>query len=261
MTLALLTKENFFKAFKNQSYVDKLKEIPQTFKVEHDEENKVTTIAIYGIIGDSWFSESFSANDIDRALNEAGDNDVVINLNSPGGDAFDGISIYNRLKRHPGKVTIFVDGWACSAASIIAMAGDEVVMGTGSMLMIHEAWSVVIGSKTDLRKEASVLEELEEGMIDIYMTKANVDREELREKVDAETWFSAKSAVEIGFADKVEGSEDEGDGKEGNTNNSTIKMKSNEDKKAILNELKTVLGKDTFEQEPKKPAAKRRVLF
>ncbi len=117
-----MTKETFFQSFKNQKYVEQLKKIPQNFKVKHDEEKSLTEITIYGIIGDSWFSDSFSASDIDRALNAAGgDKDIIINLNSPGGDAFDGISIYNRLKRHNGKVTINVDGWACSAASVIAM--------------------------------------------------------------------------------------------------------------------------------------------
>src|SRR5690625_3642680 len=201
----------FLKMFKNQKYVQQLKQIPQKFNVKHDDENKVTEITIYGVIGDSWWEDSFSANDIDKALNEASDNDIIINLNSPGGDAFDGISIFNRLKRHKGKVIVHVDGWACSAASIIAMAGDEVIMELGSMMMIHEAGSLVWGSKTDMRKEADVLEELEEGVIDIYNTKALISREEIREKVDAETWMSAKTGVEWGFADEAVGVEFDGE--------------------------------------------------
>ncbi len=230
-----MTKEDFLKSFKNQSYVNQLMEIPQKFNVVHDEEKKTTYITIYGVIGTRYWSDSFSANDMDKALNEAGNNDVIINLNSPGGDAFMGISIYNRLRRHNGKVTIHVDGWACSAASVIAMAGDEVVMGLGSMLMIHEASNIVWGTKQDMRKEADVLEELEEGIIDIYMTKANVDREEIRKKVDAETWFSAKKAVEIGFATKTEGSDDTEDDNEETT------IMSVAEKQQILNELKNTL--------------------
>mgnify|MGYP001356925501 CR=1 FL=1 len=234
-----MKKELFFKTFRNQKYVNQLKEIPQKFNVTHDEENKVTNITIYGVIGDSWWNDSFSANDIDKALNEAGDNDVVINLNSPGGDAFDGISIFNRLKRHNGKVTIHVDGWACSAASIIAMAGDEIIMELGSMMMIHEASSIVWGSKTDMRKEAEVLEQLENGIIDIYMTKANISREEVREKVNAETWFSASTAVELGFANKAEGVEVE-------------PAKEPQNKVGILNELQNILepNEQTEEVEP-----------
>lgn len=147
-----MTKEDFFKMFKNQSYVNQLKEIPQKFNAVHNEETNTSEITIYGVIGSSWWNDSFSASDIDQAIKDAGTNDIIINLNSPGGDAFDGISIFNRLKRHQGKVTIHVDGWACSAASVIAMAADELIMELGSMFMIHEASNIVWGTKTAMRK-------------------------------------------------------------------------------------------------------------
>lgn len=198
--------------FKNQAYNEKLSSIPHNFGVAHDDEQGITTLTIYGDIGESWWWDSTSAVDVDNALKNAGKNDLVIKLNSPGGSAFDGIAIYNRLKDHEGKVTIHIDGWACSAASVIAMAGDEVIMGAGAMLMIHEASNIVWGNKGDFRSEADLLEKLEDGIIDIYMTKANVSREDIREKVDAETWFSANEAVEIGFATStalsVEGNND-----------------------------------------------------
>ncbi|MCM3487890.1 Clp protease ClpP [Alkalihalophilus marmarensis] len=235
-----MSKEDFFSLFKNQSYVAQLKEIPQKFNVVHNEETKTSEITIYGVIGTSWWSDSFSASDMDNALNEAGNNDVTVRLNSPGGDAFMGIAIYNRLRRHNGKVTIFVDGWACSAASVIAMAADELVMGLGSMLMIHEASNIVWGTKSDMRKEASVLDELEEGIIDIYMTKANVSREEIRQNVDAETWYSAKKALEVGFANKVEGSSKDDPSNE--AEQPGAEEFSNEQKSQILNELKNVLN-------------------
>lgn len=236
--MRVMTREDFFKAFKNQSYVEQLKEIPQKFNVVHDEEIKTTNITIYGIIGYSWMGESFSSTDIDNALNEAGTNDIVINLNSPGGDAFAGIAIYNRLKRHEGKVTVHVDGWACSAASLFPAAADETIMGLGSMLMIHQASSFAFGTKVDMRKEADVLEELEEGNIDIYMTKANVSREEIREKVDAETWFNSKKAVEIGFATRSEGTSEE---KPAETSEITNSALNSDQKQEIINELKGIL--------------------
>ncbi|QOK28057.1 Clp protease ClpP [Cytobacillus oceanisediminis] len=186
--------------YKNQKYNEQLASIPHNFAVTHDEENGVSELTIYGDIGESWWWESTSASDVDSALKAAGSNDLIINLNSPGGSAFDGIAIYNRLKAHKGKVTINVDGWACSAASIIAMAADELIMGAGAMMMIHEASTIVWGSKTLMRKEAEMLEKLEDGIIDIYMTRANVEREEIRSMVNEETWFSANEAVEIGFA-------------------------------------------------------------
>ena len=193
------SKQDYFKTFKNQSYVEQLQKVERKFETFHNEATNSTEITIYGIIGDSWWEDSVSASDIDNALKSIS-GDIVINLNSPGGDAFDGIAIYNRLKKHDGKVTINVDGWACSAASVIAMAADELIMGLGSMFMIHEASSLVWGTKTEMRKEADVLDELEEGIIDIYMTKSTVSREEIRKMVDAETWFSAQKAVEFGFA-------------------------------------------------------------
>ena len=194
-----ILKEDFFKTFKNQSHIEQLKKVERKFETFHNEATNSTEITIYGIIGDSWWDDSVSASDIDNALKSIS-GDIIINLNSPGGDAFDGIAIYNRLKKHDGKVTINVDGWACSAASVIAMAADDLIMGLGSMIMIHEASTIVWGTKTDMRKEADVLDNLEDGIIDIYMTKANVEREEIRNMVDAETWFSAQKAVEIGFA-------------------------------------------------------------
>lgn len=240
-----MNKEHFFKMFKNQSFVDQLKEIPQKFNVVHNEEEKVSEITIYGVIGTSWWSDSFSATDIDNALNAAGDNDIIINLNSPGGDAFDGIAIYNRLRRHKGKVTVHVDGWACSAASVFPMAADEVIMGMGAMMMIHEASNIVWGTKTDMRKEADVLEELEEGIVDIYMTKANISREEVREKVDAETWMNAKTALKLGFADKAEGVESE----PASENHSP---RTPEQKQNVLNELHDMLKPNN--KQSKEPA-------
>jgi ATP-dependent Clp protease, protease subunit len=190
--------------YKNTNFDEQLKSVPHNFVATHDNEKGTSELTIYGIIGDSWWYDSTSAADIDFALKEANGNNIVIRLNSPGGSAFDGIAIYNRLvnykKDHNAKITIYVDGWACSAASVIAMAADELIMGLGSMFMIHEASSGVWGAKGDFRSEADLLEELEEGIIDIYMTKANVSREEIRKKVDAETWFSASKTVEIGFA-------------------------------------------------------------
>lgn len=242
----------FFRTFKNQKYVEQLKQIPQNYNVKHNEEEKITEITIYGVVGDTWFSDSFSASDMDKALNEAGDNDVIINLNSPGGDAFDGISIFNRLKRHEGKITVHVDGWACSAASIIAMAADDLIMELGSMMMIHEASSIVLGSKKDMRKEADVLDELEEGIIDIYGTKASIQRDEIRQKVDAETWMSARVAVELGFADNATGVEFDEE------SNTEPQNKEPKDKKAVLNELQNLLEP---QKEPEQPAATQRGFF
>lgn len=189
-------------AFKNEKYVNELKKIPHKFSAIHNAENSTTEITIYGVIGDSWWEDSVSAKEIDDVLNAAGTNDIVINLNSPGGDAFDGISIYNRLKRHAGNIKIYVDGWACSAASIIAMAADELIMGAGSMLMIHEASTFAWGKKGDFLSTADMLAKLDDSIVDVYMTKTNKERNEVIQLLEAETWFTANEAVEMGFADE-----------------------------------------------------------
>ncbi|MCM3291829.1 Clp protease ClpP [Paenibacillus sp. MER 180] len=198
-----ITKQDYFKTFKNQTYVNQLEKIERRFEARNNEETNTTELTIYGVIGNSYWQDSISASDVDEALKNA-TGDILIYLNSPGGDAADGVTIYNRLvdykKKHNSKVTVRVDGWACSAASLFPFAADEVVMGLGSMLMIHEASSFTWGTKRDMRKEADLLEQLEEGIIDIYMTKANVSREEIRNMVDNETWFSAQKAIDIGFA-------------------------------------------------------------
>lgn len=229
-----------FLKIKNEKYAEQLKSIPHNFAVAHDEEKNESTLTIYGVIGDSWWDDSTSAADVDNALKTVGSNDLIIHLNSPGGDAFDGIAIYNRLKKHEGKVIVHVDGWACSAASVIAMAADELIMGAGAMIMIHEASTIVWGTKNAFRKEADLLEKLEDGIIDIYMTKSKVDREEIKNMVDNETWFSANEAIEIGFATSTATSATAEDSEE--MTNLKAQMQ------AMENELKQLKNK-----EPEKP--------
>ncbi|MGF7046391.1 ATP-dependent protease ClpP protease subunit [Paenibacillus sp. DS2015] len=239
-----ISKEEYFKTFKNQSYVEYLNKVERKFETLHNEATNTTEITIYGIIGDSWSEDSVSASDIDKALKSA-TGDILIHLNSPGGSAFDGVAIYNRLinhkEKHGAKVTVRIDGWACSAASLFPAAADEVIMGLGSMLMIHEASSFVWGTKKEMRKEADLLDELEEGIIDIYMTKANVEREEIRNMVDGETWFSAQKAVDIGFATSTATPKTTEDNKEVSQLKAQMQSIQNE-----LQQLKNV--------EPQKPA-------
>lgn len=256
----------FFDKFKNTTHLEELKNMKREFKTFYNESKDVTEMTIYGVIGDTWWEDSTSASDIDFALKEI-TGDIVINLNSPGGDAFDGIAIYNRLKNHEGKVTVNVDGYACSAASVIAMSADILNMGDGAMIMIHEASTAVWGNKRDMRKQADILEELEEGMIDIYMTKANVSREEIRDMVDAETWLSASKAKEIGFATATETVEEP---PVENTSKGSVKVEvklSDELVKAfddMRNEIQELENKikntnDTLEQPI--VATKKRVIF
>jgi ATP-dependent Clp protease, protease subunit len=187
--------------FNNEKANKMAANIKHNFKAETN--GDTTEITIYGDIGESWWGESISANDIKNALNDIETDTITIRLNSPGGDAFDGIAIYNQLKNHKAKVIGYIDGLAASAASIIAMAADELIMNTGSMMMIHEASTFTWGTKADIKKTLNALEGVDKSIADIYMTRYNSDREELISLVEGETWFTASEAVDTGLADKV----------------------------------------------------------
>lgn len=224
--------------FKNEKY-NKLAKVPHKFAASTEGDS--STITIYGDIGDSWFGESISASDVEHALKGVTSNEIIVRLNSPGGAAFDGIAIYNLLKSHSAKVKIYVDGWACSAASIIAMAADELIMNVGSMMMIHEAATGMWGSKDDFEKEAVVLGKLNESITDIYMTRYTGERSEVEALVNEETWFTATEAAEIGFADKVKEEALPANVAEPETNyEDTMKKMFAEMKKELKNELQPI---------------------
>lgn len=126
-----------------------------------------------------------------------------VEINSPGGDVWDGIAIYNALRNHPATVTTRVDGMAASIASVIAQAGDHRVMVSGSQMMIHNAWGMTVGDKSDHEDMAKVLDVQDEVIAGIYASRAGRTPEEFRALMDAETWMTADSAVEQGLADEV----------------------------------------------------------
>jgi len=163
------------------------------------------TISIFDVIGeDGWTGGGVTAKRISAALRSIGNRDVIVRINSPGGDMFEGIAIYNLLRTHPAKVTVEVLGWAASAASIIAMAGDVIRMGLGSFMMVHNAWGLVIGNRHDLREAASLFEQFDAALADIYEARTGMDRVGIERLMDAETFMTAAQAVEYGFADAVD---------------------------------------------------------
>lgn len=127
--------------------------------------------------------------------------DIDVFINSPGGDVFAGASMYTLLKSHPGRVRVIVMGIAASAASVVAMAGDEVLISPVGYMMIHDPWSVVAGNARDLEKEAAVLREIGDGILAAYQQKTGLSERELREMLAAETYLNAQAAIEKGFAD------------------------------------------------------------
>lgn len=188
--------------FKNEKY-NKLQDIENTFKAETDADNDDLKITIYGDIGGYW-GDSTSAADVERALKNSKAQTVRIHLNSFGGDVFDGIAIYNQLKNHSAKIIVIVEGLAASAASVLAMAGDEIIIRTGGMLMIHEASTFAWGTKTDIQKTMNALTGIDKSLADIYMTRFKGERSEIETMILNETWFTADEAAAVGLADEVE---------------------------------------------------------
>lgn len=160
------------------------------------------TIYIFEDIGyDFWTGGGVTAKSVEEQLKAAGKTEITVLMNSPGGDLFEGVAIYNLLRLHPAKVTVKVLGLAASAASIIAMAGDRVEMGAGSFLMIHNAWVCACGNRHDLRAVADYLEPFDAALREVYAARTGLDDEELDQLLDAETWLNADEAIRRGFAD------------------------------------------------------------
>ena len=131
----------------------------------------------------------------------SGDGDVVIYLNSPGGDCIAASQIYTMLMDYPGNVTIKIDGIAASAASVIAMAGTTVLMAPTSLMMIHNPMTAAFGSKDEMEKAIEMLEEVKESIINAYELRTGLSRARISHLMDSETWMNANRAIELGFAD------------------------------------------------------------
>lgn len=159
-----------------------------------------TSISIYGSIGDTWDGNGVTARRISAALRTIGERDVTVNVNSPGGDFFEGVAIYNLLREHKAKVTVNVLGLAASAGSIIAMAGDEIRMGEGTHLMIHNAWAVVVGNRHDLADSAEVMATFDASMVSLYAARTGLSSETVADMMDKETWLTPADAIRDGFA-------------------------------------------------------------
>src|ERR671918_1131589 len=162
---------------------------------------KGAEIAIYDEIGAFGIPAKAFLDEL-RALGPVAE--LTVRINSPGGSVFDGVAIYNALKRHDAALTVWIDGIAASIASMIAMAGDEVVMPENAMLMLHDPSGLVMGTATDMRAMAEALDRMKAGMVAAYRDKSGRDDAEIEALMAAETWLSAEEAVDLGLADQVE---------------------------------------------------------
>lgn len=169
-----------------------------------DKAEEDRSISMYDVIGyDYWTGEGVTAKKVAGILRSLGAGPVTVNINSPGGDMFEGLAIYNLLREHKGEITVKVLGLAASAASVIAMAGDTVQIARAGFLMIHNAWVMAVGNRNDLQDIAATLEPFDKAMADIYAAKTGAEPKAMNKLMDAETWIGGSDAVERGFADAL----------------------------------------------------------
>ncbi|HED3137390.1 head maturation protease, ClpP-related [Citrobacter farmeri] len=172
------------------------------------------TISIFDVIGKDYWDEGVTAKRISGALRSLNGADVTVNINSPGGDMFEGLAIYNLLREYQGKVTVKVLGIAASAASIIAMAGDDIQIGRGAFLMIHNCWVIAVGNRHDFAELAVSLEPFDKAMADIYAARSGLEMETVQKLMDAESYIGGSDAVEKGLADSLLSADAVSDGDE-----------------------------------------------
>ncbi|RMX06720.1 Clp protease ClpP [Corticibacter populi] len=174
------------------------------------------TISILDVIGEDWWTgEGVTSKRIAGALRAIGERDVIVNINSPGGDMFEGVAIYNMLREHAGRVTVNILGLAASAASIIAMAGDEIRIGRPSFLMIHNCWCLAAGNRHDFAELSEQMEPFDAAMADVYQARTSIDLQRIQTLMDKESWIGGSAAVADGWADALLGDDaiaSDGDG-------------------------------------------------
>ena len=158
-------------------------------------------ITILDQIGEDWYGDGVAAKRVAAALRSIKADEVIVDINSPGGDFFEGVAIYNLLRQDSRKITVRILGLAASAASVIAMAGDQVLIGRAGFLMVHNAWVVAVGNRHDLADAAETMEPFDDAMAAVYAEKAGTERSVAAGWMDNETWFNGEDAVEAGLAD------------------------------------------------------------
>ncbi|MGY3482233.1 ATP-dependent protease ClpP protease subunit [Bradyrhizobium sp. USDA 4011] len=161
-------------------------------------------IEMFDVIGyDFWSGGGITAESVSSQLKSFSGQPVEVQINSPGGDMFEGIAIYNLLNQYPGKVTVKVMALAASAASVIAMAGDDVQIGQGAFIMIHNCWVMAIGNRNDMREVADYLEPFDQALRDIYVARTGMKANDVATYMDDETFIGARQAIDEGFADTL----------------------------------------------------------
>lgn len=193
-------------------------------KNQDESGTEMRTLFLNGQISDeTWFGDEVTP-EIFRGELNAGKGPVSVWINSPGGDVFAAAQIYNMLMDYPYDVTVMIDGLAASAASVIAMAGTKVQMSPVAMMMIHNPATIAIGDTEEMKKAIKMLDEVKESIMNAYEIKSGLSRDKISRLMDAETWFNAKKAVELGFADEILFSENAANISDGNADGSAVQV-------------------------------------
>lgn len=167
--------------------------------------DKKADLYIYGdITSFPWIESDVSSYLLSKQIEEIDTDEINVYINSYGGEVAEGLAIFNNLKRHKAKINTYCDGFACSAASMVFMAGDERIMYPASLLMIHNAWTYTAGDSNQLKKDAERLETITKAAKESYLSKISISEEELTQMLDNETWLDSKDCLEKGFSTKIE---------------------------------------------------------
>lgn len=162
-----------------------------------------TSLSIYDHIGQDFFGDGVSAKELFKEIEAIKTSYIDLFINSPGGNVFEGNSIYNMLRRHSATVEVVIDGIAASIASVIAMAGDKISMPENSMMMIHDPSGMVVGTADDMRKLANALDKVKIGLSASYQRRNDISDKKISQMMADETWLTAQEAVDLGLADEI----------------------------------------------------------
>jgi ATP-dependent Clp protease protease subunit len=184
-------------AFTDNNLIDRFNKDAAGVRALEKNDNVIT---IFDVIGEDFWSAGITAKSVASQLRAIG-GPVEVQINSPGGDVFEGFAIYNVLREHPYDVTVKVLGMAASAASVVAMAGNRVEVGVSAFVMIHNCWVLAIGNRHDMRETADFLEPFDKALRDVYRLRTDATDKQIADWMDAETYFSGQEAVDNGFAD------------------------------------------------------------
>ncbi|ASN72739.1 putative Clp protease [uncultured Caudovirales phage] len=180
--------------------MNKLLNLKRDIRFEAKSENEYK-LTVYGSIG-GWFSEN-NAEAVRRKIQDVKAEKIHVHINSGGGSAFDGVAICNQLKQHKAEIIVHIDGWAASAASVIAMAGDKIIMPSNTMMMIHQASTIEYGNADLFEKTARDLRKIDSALAASYKKRFVGTEEELKQLLKDETWLTAEEAVALGLADEI----------------------------------------------------------